>query len=94
MIAAGDGATAFQGIGVRGGDVIDLSGIDANVNYAGNQTFGFSTSRAAGTVYLSESNGNTVMYGHVNNDRVADFQLVIQDGSVRAYDYRADEFVL
>ncbi|WP_112873219.1 calcium-binding protein [Paracoccus endophyticus] len=95
VISAGDGATAFQGIGVRGGDVIDLSGIDANVNYAGNQTFGFSASRAAGTVVLSQdSYGNTILSGHVNNDRVADFRLVIQDGSVSPYAYSADEFVL
>lgn len=95
VIAAGDGATSFQGIGVRGGDVIDLSGIDANVNFAGNQTFGFSASRAAGTVVLSQDgNGNTILSGHVNNDGVADFRLVIQDGSVSPYAYSSDEFVL
>ncbi|WP_134725062.1 calcium-binding protein [Paracoccus luteus] len=93
-IEAGDGAIAFEGIGQTGGDVIDLSGIDANVNLAGNQTFGFSASGAAGTVVLSESNGSTILSGHVNNDGVADFRLVIQDGAISAYAYTADEFIL
>ena len=65
-----------------GGDVLDLRGMDANLLVAGNQDFVFSTSRAAGTVALSESGGNTVLSGHVNNDGVADFTLVIADGAM------------
>ena len=81
-------------VGVVGGDVLDLRGMDANLLVAGNQDFVFSTSRAAGTVALSESGGNTVLSGHVNNDGVADFTIVIADGSISAYDYSANEFLL
>lgn len=94
VIAAGDGAVAFEGVGTTGGDRIDLSGIDANLNYGGNQAFAFSTSRAAGTVALSEQGTNTILSGHVNNDGVADFQLIIADGGIRAYQYSTDEFIL
>lgn len=94
VIAAGDGATSFQGIGIAGGDRIDLSGIDANLNFAGNQAFVFSASRAAGTVVLSEQGTNTVLWGHVNNDGVADFQLIIADGGIQATQYSSDEFIL
>ena len=59
-------------MGTTGCDRIDLSGIDANLNYGGNQAFAFSTSRAAGTVALSEQGTNTILSGHVNNDGVAD----------------------
>ena len=94
-IAMGDGAIAMQGVGVAGGDIIDLSGIDANVNYAGNQAFTWSTSHAAGTLSLSEQNGSTVVQGHVNNDGIADFVLVIADGaSINAFSYTSNEFVL
>lgn len=94
VIAPGDGATSFQGIGVAGGDRINLAGIDANLNFAGNQAFVFSASRAAGTVVLSEQGTNTLLLGHVNNDGVADFQLIIADGAVRATQYSLDEFIL
>lgn len=93
-IVSADGAPAMEGVGVRGGDVLDLRGIDANVNVAGNQAFVFSDSRAAGTASLSEWDGRTVFNGHVNNDGVVDFQLIILDGSVSAYNYTADEFLL
>ena len=95
VIAAGDGAIAFEGVGVRGGDVIDLSTIDANANFAGNQTLSWSTSKTDGTVYLANSNGSTVLYGHTNNDGQADFALVIADGaSISAGNYTSDEFIL
>lgn len=95
VIAAGDGAIAFEGVGVLGGDVIDLRDIDANAYLAGNQAFTFSTSGAAGTLSLSNSNGSTVLYGHTNNDGQADFALVIADGAaITAGDYSYDEFLL
>ena len=94
VIAAADGAIAFEGVGVSGGDRIDLSGIDANLNVAGNQAFVFSASAAAGTLVLREVNGNTVLEGHVNGDRAVDFQLIIADGGITAYQYSADEFLL
>ena len=38
---AGDGAIAFEGAGIAGGDLFDLSGIDANATAGGNQAFVF-----------------------------------------------------
>lgn len=94
VIGAADGATSFQGIGIVGGDRIDLRGMDANLSATGNQDFVFSASRAAGTVVLTEQGSNTVLLGHVNNDQVADFRLLIADGGVRATQYSQDEFLL
>lgn len=95
IIAAGDGALAFEGVGVRGGDILDVSGIDANQNLAGNQAFSYSTSKAAGTFELVNSNGSTIFYGHTNNDRLADFAVVIADGAnISAGNYSLDEFIL
>lgn len=94
-VVSGDDAAAIQGIGVAGGDVIDLSGIDANVNRSGNQAFVWDSSRAAGTIALYEENGNTVLRGHTNGDGIADFTLIIQDGAVTAQRYiTGDEFIL
>lgn len=95
VIAAGDGATAFQGVGVAGGDVLDLSGIDANEYLSGNQAFHWSTSKTAGTVYLANSNGSTVLYAHTDNDGASDFAVVISDGtSIAARDYAGSDFLL
>lgn len=93
-IVAGDGALAFEGIGVQGGDVLDLSLIDANLNYAGNQAFRWDAGKTAGTAYLSNVNGETVFYGHVNNDGRADIMIRIADGGYTAGQYTADEFIL
>lgn len=94
IIVAGDGGAAFDGVGVRGGDVIDVHGIDANLTVAGNQDFVFSASKAAGTCSLSEVNGETVFSAHMNNDGIADLTIRIADGAISAYSYTADEFLL
>ena len=93
-IVAGDGAYAFEGIGVQGGDVLDLSLIDANVNFGGNQAFRWDDDRAAGTAYLSNVNGETVFYGHVNNDGQADIVIRIADGGFTAQQYAGFDFIL
>lgn len=94
LIAGADGAIAFEGVGVAGGDVLDLSGIDANVTLAGNQAFLFSSSGAAGTCYLTERNGETLVCGHVNKDGILDFQVRIADGAITASQYAANDFIL
>lgn len=94
-IAAGDGAIAMEGVGVRGGDVIDLSGIDANAYASGNQAFHWSTAPTAGSLYLqNDAQGNTQVIGHTNNDGVPDFVLIIQDGALTAGAYSSNEFIL
>ncbi|AUH65169.1 calcium-binding protein [Paracoccus zhejiangensis] len=95
VIAAGDGATAFQGVGVAGGDLLDISGIDANEYLSGNQAFTWSLSKTAGTAYLVNSNGNTVLYAHTDNDGSADFAVIIADGTgIDARDYISSDFLL
>ena len=94
IISGGDGARAMEGVGVKGGDVIDLSGIDANENLAGNQAFAWSSAGTAGTLYLSERNGNTLLIGHTDNDGIVDFRLSIDDGTILATQYSSDEFIL
>lgn len=94
VIVAGDGAIAFEGIGVQGGDVLDVSLIDANLNLAGNQAFTWSAARTAGTAYLSDVNGETVFYGHVDNDRRADIVIRIADGAYAATQYSGYDFIL
>jgi aryl-phospho-beta-D-glucosidase BglC (GH1 family) len=61
------------------GDILDLSGIDANVHQGGNQAFhniGSSDfTGSAGELRIYEENGRTLIAGDVNGDRVADFTI-------------------
>jgi Ca2+-binding RTX toxin-like protein len=63
------------------GDKIHLSGVDANSLVAGDQAFTFiSTSAfsgAAGELRYVRSGGNTSIYGDLDGDAVADFQINI-----------------
>ncbi|HRO12491.1 calcium-binding protein [Amaricoccus sp.] len=94
IIRAGDGATAFQGVGVAGGDRIDLSGIDANAASGANEAFIFGGS---GLRHLSlvDSGNNTIVRGNTDTDAAFEFQLVIEDGAgIHASNYKAIDFVL
>ena len=94
VIRAGDGASAFQGVGKVGGDVIDLSDIDANSGSGANEAFVFGGS---GLRHLSliDSGSNTIVRGNVNTNGAFEFQLVIEDGAgVDASDYGAGDFIL
>lgn len=93
VIQAGDGATAFQGAGNASGDRIDLGDIDANTLSGGNQAFLFGGS-GRGHLSLTESGGNTIIHGNIDNDAAFEFELVIADGSVRASAYTAADFYL
>ena len=58
------------------GDIIDLSGIDANRATAANDAFnGALVASFTGAGQLMFSNG--VLYGNTNNDRIADFAIVL-----------------
>lgn len=95
VISSGNGAPAFEGIGASGGDVLDLSAIDANALVSGNQAFSWSASHAAGTAHLSNMNGNTVFYGYTDGDGLADIEIVIEDGAAwAAGDYATSDFIL
>ncbi|AGT10456.1 calcium-binding protein [Paracoccus aminophilus] len=94
-IVAGDGAIAFEGVGVAGGDVIDLRGIDANALRGGQQSFQWSTAHTAGSIHLeNDAQGNTLVVAYTDNDGKPDFVLVIEDGAINANQYSAGDFLL
>jgi Ca2+-binding RTX toxin-like protein len=92
-IRAGGGAVAFEGAGVAGGDVIDLSGIDANTGLAGNQAFVFGGT-TAGHLSLVNSGTTTIVNANVDADAAFEFVLAIEDGGVLASAYKAGDFIL
>ena len=75
--ANGDRITDYSG-----GDRIDLSRIDANSNWSGNQGFrnigsnGFTHS--AGELRVTQENGQTLIAGDVNGDGQADFTVFVR----------------
>lgn len=87
------GAPAFEGAGVAGGDVIDMSQIDANPATGGRDAFVFG-GHGLGQLWLTENGTRTVVLANTDGDGAAEFKLVIADGDVRASDYTADDFIL
>ena len=75
--ANGDKITDFA----RTQDKLDFSGIDANVNAAGDQAFAFIGNRAfsgnAGELRSYQSDGNTYVAGDTNGDKVPDFLITL-----------------
>jgi VCBS repeat-containing protein len=63
------------------GDLIDLAGIDARTNLAGNNVFSYigerSFSGVAGQLHSQIVSGNTIVSGDVNGDAVADFEIEV-----------------
>jgi Ca2+-binding RTX toxin-like protein len=93
----------IDGIGVAGGDVIDLSAIDAVSASAGDDAFifhGEMTTAAglalgAGALWVKNSNGETRVYATVDDDAAIDLAIRIIDGpGVSASDYIATDFLL
>jgi len=84
---AGNGATRdvitdVEGTGVAGGDVIDVSAIDANTAAAGNQAFTFlgtAAFTAPGQLrYFQDTINNlTIIEGNVTGPTGADFQIAL-----------------
>ncbi len=76
------------------GDVIDLSGIDANATRGGNQAFRFVGKSAdlsdKGQIDYWVEKGDTYVYGYTDNDKNPEFYLVI-DGVTGL---KASDFVL
>ncbi len=93
IIRAGDGAAAFEGVGKRSGDRIDVSGIDANTGKGGNQTFDFGGT-GKGDLSVVDQGKYTLVRANIDNDKAFEFQLLIDDGNVRAKDYHASDFIL
>lgn len=78
----------------QGQDKIDLSGIDANSNVSGNQAFTFiagdgsSFTGTPGDLAWHTSNGNTIIQGDLNGDRIHDFEMELRgEVSLKASDF-------
>ncbi|MDQ1902398.1 calcium-binding protein [Paracoccus sp. WLY502] len=72
-----------------GMDDIDLRQIDSDGTVAGNQAFAFGGSRAAAhSIWFTHANGNTLVCGDVNGDKVTDFEIVVNGlSSLTASDF-------
>lgn len=91
-----DDRVAFSGIGVEGGDVLDVSGIDADPSISGNQAFRFSSgplTRGVAQLYENDE-GDTIFVASTDNDTTPEILIRIEDGSIRATAYTSDEFIL
>ncbi len=86
-------SSAFLDAGASLGDRIDVSEIDANATALGNQIFRFGLTGVA-TLSLAEEGTNTIVRGNIDYDAEYEFQLVIEDGAVRASAYTAADFIL
>lgn len=91
----------FGNPGNGAGDVIDLSGIDANTGVNGNQTFAFlgaiqnpnPPSTAAGSMWLRNEGGDTIVYATVNAGDAPELAIRIDDGATVASDYSSLDFI-
>ena len=102
-IVASKSAPAFEGVGAAWGDRIDLSTLDADWNAPGVQplTFGGTTHKGAGYVWLEESGADTVVRVRVagnlpvlNARPWPELDIVIADAGTRATDYYEGDFIL
>ncbi|MEM6759406.1 MAG: hypothetical protein AAF601_07990, partial [Pseudomonadota bacterium] len=99
---AADVIDGIEGIGVFGGDKIDLSGIDANILTGiddGFTFFGVTSKIAAvdfgaGALWVENVGAQTRLFGLIDNDAVIDFEIRINDAGLLADDYRATDFIL
>lgn len=87
------GAPAFEGAGPRWGDLIDLSGIDADQGRPGDQAFVFG-GRGPGRVWLEERGETTIVQAQVANHDNLRVRIAIEDGEVAAADYSRHDFLL
>lgn len=85
------GATARDVIQnfVSGRDDIDLTGIDANTQRAGNQAFTFNgTTAKANAVWFADIGSDLVLRGDINGDGRADFEIQLTGiNQIRAGDF-------
>ena len=86
-IVAGDGAEAFEGVGVFGGDTLALSYVDADETQGGNQGFIADGTKGKAHLWLENRTGDTWVFGNVDDDGYAEFRIRIADGDVLASDY-------
>lgn len=100
LIFGSDGAAAMEGLGVAGGDVIDVRAIDANPYLANDQAFTVGTPTAgAGSIGKmwgsNEANGDTLLYFSTDTDVAAEMTIRIRDGyGVQVSNYYANLDIL
>lgn len=90
-----DRVAGFDAPGDPGGDVFDLSGIDADTTLAGMQDFAFGGAQGAGPLttatgyfWFVNSGSNTLLRANSDGDAAADLEVIIVDGTgVTASDY-------
>ncbi|MBP7001289.1 calcium-binding protein [Amaricoccus sp.] len=102
--AARDVIMGFDGPGGAAGDTINLATIDANQLAAapGNQAFAFlgwiqapnPPATAAGSIWLRNEGGETVVYANVDGDNAPEMAIRIADGATTAAMYNVTDFVL
>ena len=73
-IRGGDGAKAFEGAGVAGGDLIDLSQIDARAGQKGDQAFVLGGGHGH-HAWLTNQGSVTILHGNTDNDAKAEFLI-------------------
>lgn len=88
-----DTIQGFEGAGAATGDLIDLSGIDANGSAEGNQSFEFGGA-GAGQVRVVNGGGVSILLANTDADAAAELRIVIEDYGTRAAAYTADDFIL
>lgn len=95
-VHAPDWIIGFDNPGDGFGDVIDLSGIDANTAgvYIGrHDMFAFRSTQIGGIWLVDSAQGHTIVYGNTYAGYEAEFAIVIADGAATAAQYTAADFV-
>lgn len=87
-------SAAFEGAGEAGGDVIDLSAIDANETLAGDQAFRVDWSKEAGSMLCFAAKGLSRLRAFTDDRKGADFALDIQDAGAFAASFTAQDLLL
>ena len=91
---AADGSSGFARVGGSGGDVIDLTGWDADSTQDGVQDWTFGTSREVGYLWAEEFGGYTLIRGNSGGNQAAELEIAVADGPAVAVDWTALDFVL
>jgi Ca2+-binding RTX toxin-like protein len=86
VIGSGAGAAAFEGPGRAAGDRIDLSALASDPFVFG--------SAARGGLTVVDLGTDSLVRGNLDDDAGFEFQILIEDGGVRASAYSADDFIL
>ncbi|MDW3222747.1 MAG: calcium-binding protein [Paracoccaceae bacterium] len=93
----------IDGVGSAGGDIIDVSLIDADVANSGDQSFTFlgeittaqGLAAGAGALWVENSGDQTRLYGLVDDDNTIDLAVRINDGvGTMAGGYFTGDFIL